>query len=158
MTDLKSRSVKVSTVVGAAGVLGFGLGAKRVESLFAGLPTLRSGDWETVPAAEEVCQVDGFAEKMAERVVQCFPMMTSFIRLCAESGLQLKAPKEPASEPKKVCLSGFRDKGLEKKYNVLPSVTKECEILVCKSFEKETAKMTKAKKLGIEIVLLAEFE
>lgn len=163
MTDLKSRSVKVSVVVGAAGVLGFGLGAKRVENLFACLPTLRAGDWDTVPAVEEVCRVDGFAKKIAERVTQRFPMMTSFIRLCVNSGLQLEgiddAPKEPASERKmKICLSGFRDKGLENKYNVLSSVTKDCEILVCKSFEKETAKMTKAKKLGIEMVLLTEFE
>ncbi len=164
MTDLKSRSVKVSVVVGAAGVLGFGLGAKRVENLFACLPTLRSGDWETVPAVEEVCRVDGFSKTIAERVTQRFPTMTSFIRLCVNSGLQLEgiddvAPKEPASERKtKICLSGFRDKGLEKKYNVLSSVTKDCEILVCKSFEKKTGKMTKAKKLGIEMVLLAEFE
>jgi NAD-dependent DNA ligase len=160
MTDLKSRPVKVSVVVGAAGVLGFGLGAKRVENLFACLPTLRAGDWETVPAVEEVCRVDGFAKKIAERVTQRFPMMTSFIRLCVNSGLQLEGidAQQPASEKMKICLSGFRDKGLENKYNVLSSVTKECEILVCKSFEKETAKMTKAKKLGIEMVLLAEFE
>ena len=169
MTDLKSRSVKVSVVVGAAGVLGFGLGAKRVENLFACLPTLRSGDWETVPDVEEVCRVDGFAKKMAEKVVQCFPIMTSFLRLCVDNGLQLEDDAPPnerglpqpgdkaVSERKmKICLSGFRDKELEKKYNVLSSVTKECEVLVCKSFEMETGKMTKAKKLGIKMVLLAE--
>lgn len=182
MTDLKSRSVKVSVVVGAAGVLGFGLGAKRVETLFACLPTLRSGDWETVPTVEDVCRVDGFAKKMAERVIQCFPVMTSFLRLCMDNGLQLEGVEDPAdglnagpdeerdlpqsgerrkapSERKmKICLSGFRDKALEKKYNVLSSVTKECEVLVCKSFDKETGKMTKAKKLGIKMVLLTEFE
>ena len=58
----------------------------------------------------------------------------------------------------KICLSGFRNKELEKKYTVLPSVTKECEVLVCKSFEKETGKMTKAKKLGVKMILLVEFE
>ena len=195
MTDLKSRSVKVSVVVGAAGVLGFGVGAKRVENLFACLPTLRSGDWKTVPAVEEVCRVDGFAKKMAEKVVNHFPMMTSFLKLCIDNGLQLEgiedstvittaddAPAErsaglssPNAEARafphpgerrkatserkmKICLSGFRDKELEKKYNVLSSVTKECEVLVCKSFDKETGKVTKAKKLGIKMVLLAEFE
>lgn len=195
MTDLKSRSVKVSVVVGASGVLGFGLGAKRVENLFACLPTLRSGDWETVPTVEDVCRVDGFAKKMAERVIQCFPMMTSFLRLCVDNGLQLEdvedstvitaddalkersadglnavpdeerdlpqpgeRRKAPSERKTKICLSGFRDKELEKKYNVLSSVTKECEVLVCKSFDKETGKMTKAKKLGIKMVLLAEFE
>lgn len=158
MADLKSRSVKVSVVVGAAGVLGFGLGAKRVENLFACLPTLRSGDWETVPAVEDVCRVDGFAKKMAEKVVQCFPMMTSFLRLCVDNGLRLEGiTVDPECKMMKICLSGFRDKELEKKYNVLSSVTKDCEVLVCKTFEKETGKMTKAKKLGIKMVLLAEF-
>lgn len=184
MTDLKSRSVKVSVVVGAAGVLGFGLGAKRVENLFACLPTLRSGDWETVPTVEDVCRVDGFAKKMADRVIQCFPTMASFLRLCVDNGLQLEGVEDSTvittddalvpdeerdlpqpgerckapSERKKICLSGFRDKELEKKYNVLSSVNKECEVLVCKSFDKETGKMTKAKKLGIKMVLLTEFE
>jgi len=179
MTDLKSRSVKVSVVVGAAGVLGFGLGAKRVENLFKCLPTLRSGDWETVPTVEDVCRVDGFAKKMAERVVQCFPMMTSFLRLCVDNGIQLESIEDPTvitedhekrdllPQPEeqrnperkmKICLSGFRNKELEKKYTVLPSVTKECEVLVCKSFEKETGKMTKAKKLGVKMILLVEFE
>ncbi len=186
MTDLKSRSVKVSVVVGAVGVLGFGLGTKRVENLFARLPTLRSGDWETVPTVEDVCRVDGFAKKMAERVIQRFPMMTSFLRLCVENGLQLEGVEdstvitaddaleersagalnavpdlpqpEPSERKMKICLSGFRDKELEKKYIVLPSVTKECEVLVCKSFDKKTGKMTKAEKLGVKMVLLTEFE
>lgn len=181
MTDLKNRPVKVSVIVGATGVLGFGLGAKRVENLFACLPTLRAGDWETVPAIEDVCRVDGFAKKMAEKVVQCFPMMTSFLDLCVDNGLLLEGIEDPTVDegvvkerdlpqpgehckalergPKqKICLSGFRDKELEKKYNVLSSVTKECEVLVCKSFEKETGKMTKARKLGIKMVLLADFE
>ena len=183
MTDLKSRSVKVSVVVGAAGVLGFGLGAKRVENLFACLPSLRSGDWETVPTVEDVCRVDGFAKKMAERVVQYFPTMTSFLRLCVDNGLQLTsfseselpqpverreaistcpAPVErelpqPVERRKtKICLSGFRDKTLEKDFHVLSSVTKECEVLVCKSFEKETMKMKKAEDLGIKIILVDE--
>ena len=181
MTNLKSRSVKVSVLVGAAGVLGFGLGVKRVENLFACLPTLRSGDWETVPVVDDVCRVEGFAKKMAERVVTYFPVMTSFLRLCVDNGIQLEsievitaddnapngqnmpAPEERESplnreRKMKICLSGFRDKDLEKKYNVLTTVTKECAVLVCKSFEKETGKMMKAKKLGVKMILFAEFE
>lgn len=171
MTNLKSRPVKVSVVVGAAGVLGFGLGAKRVDNLFACLPTLRSGDWETVPSVDDVCRVEGFAKNMAEKVVIYFPMMTSFLRTCVDNGIQLESievddnvsknvsKNESNRERKiKICLSGFRDKALEKKYNVLTTVTKDCEVLVCNSFEKETVKMMKAKKLGVKMVLLAEFD
>jgi DNA ligase (NAD+) len=163
--------VKVSVVVGAAGVLGFGLGAKRVDNLFACLPTLRSGDWETVPSVDDVCRVEGFAKNMAEKVVIYFPMMTSFLRTCVDNGIQLESievddnvsknvsKNESNRERKiKICLSGFRDKALEKKYNVLTTVTKDCEVLVCNSFEKETVKMMKAKKLGVKMVLLAEFD
>ena len=121
--------------------------------------------------------MDGFGKKMAEKVVQCFPEMTTFLKTCVDNGLQLEGVENivtPASSagplssltqearskaPKvKICLSGFRDKKLEKKYQVLSSVTKECEILVCKSFEKETGKMTKAKSLNVKMVLLEDFE
>ena len=98
MDDLKSRSVKVSVIVGAAGVLGFGLGAKRVESLFC-LPTLRSGNWDTVPTVEDVCKMDGFGKKMAEKVVQCFPEMTTFLKTCVDNGLQLEGVENIVTLP-----------------------------------------------------------
>ena len=107
---------------------------------------------------EDVCKMDGFGKKMAEKVVQCFPEMTTFLKTCVDNGLQLEGVENivtPASSagpssnltqearckaPKvKICLSGFRDKKLEKKYQVLSSVTKECE--VCKSFEKEMSQV-----------------
>jgi len=158
---LKNRSVKVSSLVGAAGVLGFGLGVKRVENLFSHLPTLRSGDWETLPTVDDVCGVNGFSKNMSEKVVRCFPNMTAFLQMCTHNGLQLDmghldAPLDVA-ERTRICLSGFRDDGLKQKYTVLSSVTKECQVLVCKSFEKETDKMKKAKKLGVKMVLLRDF-
>jgi len=170
MNNLKNTTVKVPLLVGSAGVLGFGLGVKRVENLFAHLPTLKSGDWETVPTVDDVCRVDGFGRKMAEIVVQCFPMMTSFLKLCVDIGLQLEENQNQDQDQdqdqdqnqvcqiKKICLSGFRDKELEKKYKILSTVTKDCEVLVCKTFEKETVKMIKAKNLGIKMILLDDFE
>ena len=170
MNELRSNPINVSVVVGAAGVLGFGLGTKRTQNLFTCLPTLREGDWETVPTVDDVCRVEGFAKKMAEKVVQCFPIMTAFLKLCMDNGLKFEtvttgeAPSKPVAPTvvaptvaPKICLSGFRDKDIEKRYTVLSSVTKECELVVCKSFEKETRKMAKARKLGIEIVLLDDF-
>jgi DNA ligase (NAD+) len=155
LNDMKNRKLKVSSVVGASGVLGFGLGAKRVENLFASLPTLRSGDWGTVPTVEDVRNVAGF-DKMAENVVLFFPKMTLFIKMCSDNGLQFEEAEN--DERCKIALSGFRDKDLENKYNVLSSVTKECDILVCKSFEKDTEKMKKARKLGVKMVLLTDFK
>ncbi len=164
MGGLKETPIKVSVIVGASGVLGYGLGVKRVENLFTCLPSLRAGDWKTVPSVDDVCRVEGFATRMAEKVVNCFPMMTMFIDLCLANDLQLvgiydRTVVSVADEPpttKKICLSGFRDKELEQKYTVLSSVTKECELLICKSFESETTKMVKARKLGIKIILVTD--
>jgi DNA ligase (NAD+) len=159
---LKSRSLKLHVLVGASGVLGYGLGAKRVESLFSSLPTLRNKDFKTVPTMEEVCKVEGFAQKMAEKVVNNFPMLANFIEICLQNGLSFDEwntdENITGGHKTKICLSGFRDKTLEMKYEVLSSVTKQCDLLVCKSFEKETLKIIKAKELGIKIILLQDLQ
>jgi len=156
MSKLKSKHVKVHVLVGAAGVLGFGLGVKRVEKLFEYL-----GNWDTIPTVNDVCKVDGFEKKTAEKVINCFPGMITFLKTCINAGLKIDNGSSSSSSSKsmkKICLSGFRNDDLEKKYNVLPRVTKECDVLVCKSFKKVTRKMENAKKLGINMVLFDEFQ
>ena len=170
MSKLKSKHVKVHVLVGAAGVLGFGLGVKRVEKLFEYL-----GNWDTIPTVNDVCKVGGFEKKTAEKVINCFPDMITFLKTCINAGLKIdngsssnsnsnsnssssSSSSSSSKSMKKICLSGFRNDDLEKKYNVLPRVTKECDVLVCKSFKKVTRKMENAKKLGINMVLFDEFQ
>lgn len=161
MANLKRKQVDVSLIVGASGVLGYGLGESRVMKLFARLPSLRSGDLESVPTVKDVCRV-GFSEKSAENIVRYFPMMIRFIEVCVENGIRVSGIDGDNDEfpaiKRKICLSGFRNKKLERKYDVLSTVTEKCELLVCKSFAKETSKMTKAKGLDIDMVLLSDFE
>lgn len=90
ISALKTRWVKASLIVGASGILGSGLGLKRVESLFACLDTLKSGNWRTIPTVEEVMRVEGFAKVTANRVVDSFPDMISFLDMCLENGLKLQ--------------------------------------------------------------------
>ena len=62
-----------------------------------------------------------------------------------------------------VCMTGFRDKELQKKAEKLgckfvDTVSKNTTILVVKDFEKSSTKMEKAKGLGIRIMSKEEFE
>jgi len=156
MMAFKRREIPVSLIVGISGVLGYGLAEKRVKNLFENISTLKNGDYESIPKLSDILKIEGFAEKTARNVIQYFPMMIVFIKVCFICGLQLK--RDVVEEKMKICLSGFRDKELDLKYDVLPNVTKNCQLLVCKSFAKETTKMITAKKFGIEMVLLSEFK
>lgn len=158
MKALKNREIPVSLIVGVSGVLGYGLGEKRVKNLFENIATLKNGDYESIPTLSDVLMIEGFAEKTAKSVIQYFPMMIVFIKVCIICGLQLKRDVVEEVEKIKICLSGFRDKELDQKYDVLPNVTKNCQLLVCKSFAKETTKMITAKKFGIKMVLLSDFK
>ena len=62
-----------------------------------------------------------------------------------------------------VCMTGFRDKELQKKAEKLgckfvDTVSKNTTILLVKDFEKSSTKMEKAKALGVRIMSKEEFE
>jgi DNA ligase (NAD+) len=152
LTKLKSKSIDIHVLVGSAGLLGCGLGAKKVVNLFTKV------NWDVVPSVEDVCKIEGFAKKTAEMVVKHFPSMISFVKLCIAHGLIVDGlvGGVDQSKKKRICLSGFRDPKLEKKHIVLASVTKDCELLVCKS-SNQTSKMKKAEMLGVRIISLEDF-
>jgi DNA ligase (NAD+) len=163
LTKLKSKSIDIHVLVGSAGLLGCGLGTKKVVNLFKNIHS-----WDTVPSVEEVCEIEGFANKTAEMVVKHFPSMISFVKLCIANGLLVDGFTSNSSEnllgveqslKKRICLSGFRDAKLEEKHIVSASVTKDCEFLVCKSLPStnQTSKMKKAEMLGIRIISLKDF-
>ena len=89
MTNLKKRSILIPTIVDASGVLGHGLGIKRIRILFASLPTLRMNNWKTKPSLNEVSQIHGFSKKTSEKIIQQYPTMINFLDKCLDHNLQL---------------------------------------------------------------------
>jgi NAD-dependent DNA ligase len=153
MYELKSKPIDVPKIVGYSGVLGYGLGVKRVEKLLEDL-----GDIYKIPSKNRVIRVEGFSEKTAEKVVENYSMMLKFLDLCVSNGLKFASKKKKNPNVLKVCMTGFRDKSLEDACILSSSVTKDCDYLVCKDKTKESGKTKKAKQLGVKIVSKDEFE
>ncbi|ATE87074.1 NAD-dependent DNA ligase [Shrimp hemocyte iridescent virus] len=167
MNKLKENEIKVATLISSSGTLGYGVGEKRIEILFETIP------YEKIPSLEQICKIEGFGKKLAEKILENYENMLEFISECKLNGLRLdifaneisnesENPKktkstEMKSEKIKICLTGFRDDSLADKYIISNSLTKDCKYLVCKSVLKETTKMIKAEKLGIQIVSREEF-
>ena len=123
-------------------------------AIFEDVISVMSHDSSTIKDRKG-CDPDRFREKMTDDMTDD---MTYDATTSAARDIRERQNNLNVSPKKKICLTGFRDKKLEKKYDVLPMVTKDCELLVCKSFEKETYKIKNAKKLGIRIVLFDELE
>jgi len=153
MSEVKSKPIEVSKIVGYSGVLGYGMGVRKVEKLLDDL-----GDISKTPSMNRVMQVEGFSDKTAEKVVENYPMMLKFLDLCVANGLQFAGKKKKNPNALKVCMTGFRDKNLEDSCIVSSSVTKDLDYLVCKDPTKDSEKKKKAEKFGIKIVSKDEFE
>lgn len=151
LAKVKQKPIQAHVLVSASGVLGQGIGEQKTAAL------LNTLGYATVPTLEEIMAIEGFAKKTAEQVLKNFPDMQAFIETCKNNNLQVvinyKNPNRPI-----ICLSGFRDKTLEEKFEVKDNLTKDVQYLVVLSKDKITEKMKRAQEYGIQIITRDEFE
>ena len=145
LTKVKHEPIQAHLLVSASGVLGQGIGEQKTAALLNNL------GYMTVPTLEEIMAIEGFAKKTAEQVLKNFPNMQEFIETCKNNNLQVvisyKNPNLPI-----ICLSGFRDKTLEEKFEVKENLSKDVQYLVVLSKDKMTEKVKKAQEYGIQII------
>jgi DNA ligase (NAD+) len=145
LTKVKHEPIQAHILVSASGVLGQGIGEQKTAALLNNL------GYMTVPTLEEIMAIEGFAKKTAEQVLKNFPNMQEFIETCKNNNLQVvisyKNPNLPI-----ICLSGFRDKTLEEKFEVKENLSKDVQYLVVLSKDKMTEKVKKAQEYGIQII------
>lgn len=84
--NLKTQNIKLETLIGGSGVLGYGIGAKRVFLIFKNLPTFLSKK----PTINEITQINGISETIGLKIIKNYDMMIKFILLCLKEGLNLK--------------------------------------------------------------------
>ena len=99
----------------------------------------------------KILDVNGVGSKVALAFINGF--LSLDLKNCPFDYIILDEKKDG----ERVCFSGFRDKEMEKKleemgYVIVPSVTKETNILIVKDKTKSSSKIEKAKKQGIKIV------
>lgn len=160
------KEVKVSTILGASGVLGFGIGQKRMDALLLDIPDLLSVYKKK--SAEEmrdmIMTVEGFsfitAEKISGNLKYADMLMTQLGKYCS---FQKEIRVSESLKGQKIVMTGFRDKKLEEDIaqrggKVTGTVSKNTTALVVAKKEgKLTGKLDKASKLGVPIYTKEEF-
>ena len=133
------QGVTVPLVLGASSVFGFGMGVRKIKSLFEGYPEILN-DYKNLSREElkeRVMQIEGYSEKTADKIVDNIRYADKFIEKISlyasfrenivnnEDPAILTLPSNASSPPlvsgaskkslegMKIVFSGFRDKNLE---------------------------------------------
>lgn len=160
------KDVKLSVVLGASGVLGYGIGTKRMDLLLLSIPNLlQIYKTKTQNQMKEmIMTVEGFSEITAGKIAENLKYADQFIsKLKKFATFKVENRVSDNLVGQKFVMSGFRDKKLEEDITsrggqVTGSVSSKTSglILIQKS-ENLTGKAEKAYQLGIPIYSKEEF-
>jgi len=162
------QNLSIPLVLGASGVFGFGLGKKRIETLFKDIPDILTiyKNISRDEMIERVLNVEGFAEKTALKIVDNLIWADKLILLLSEFATFEKEIIENDNEfifSKKFVMSGFRDKNLENEIvrkggKIVSSVSKNTDFLIVKNLNETSSKIIKARELSIRVIEVEEFK
>lgn len=162
------QNISLPKLLGAFNVFGYGIGPKRVESLFNGI----GGDYFTLYISlpedkflEKVLSIDGFGDKTGKLVVKNTPVALAFYNMIKPFATFASANKTESNnlEGKQFVVTGFRDKALEETITsrggkMTSAVSKKTDgLIVADKSGKATGKRQKAESLGIPVYTKEEF-
>lgn len=160
------KSVKMSTIIGASGVLGYGIGVKRVEALLQAHPDLLQ-IYKTKSKKELlgiITSVEGFSDIIAEKVIDYLPYADKFVENMKKyTTIKEQVRVSSTLNGMKFVMTGFRDKKLEEEIaerggKVTSSVSKgTTAVIVAEKVTKLTGKLEKAEEYGVPILTKTEF-
>ena len=150
-------------------VFGRGFGEKSFNKIFEKYPNILIDDESKKDKINQLLTVDGVAKITAEKFVDKIP---EFLKFLKDADLDYKLDEKEVDPDlntdhelygKKIVLTGFRDKNLLdrlKKIGAEPSgsVTKNTFAVIVKDKDEDTGKADQARKLGIKIMTIDEFE
>lgn len=161
------QNVKISDVLGASGVLGYGIGSRKIEALLLDMPDLftlykKKNKEELV---QLITSVHGFSLITAVKIADNLKYADQFLQKISKYAT-FKTNKRVSDQFKgeKIVMSGFRSKELETKIaerggKVNTSVSSATTILIVADKNAPlTGKAQKAQENGIPIYSRAEFE
>ena len=159
------KNISISLLLGASGVFGLNIGTKKVELLFNAFPNILDiyKDYSYEELYNEIINIEGFSDKTTTQIIDNLEWAEKFIKNM-DKYITLK-DERPISDDLlnyKIVFSGFRDKILEEKIKkrggkVVTSVSKNTTLLVVADIYETSAKIKKAKELGIDIYEKEEF-
>ena len=145
----------IVNVLSASGVFGFGLGEKKIQTMFDKIPNVMKMNEEEV--RKVLLKMNGFSDKTVDKIISNMENAKTFYD-SIKSHITIDINNTTLVNEytnENVVFSGFRDKQLEdfikKSGGTLSnSVSRKTTLLLVKS-DKQTDKYNKAKEYGIEI-------
>lgn len=154
----KSKTLEVSVFLNGLGISGVGLvGWQKICQVFPTIEQLKSAQ------KEQIAEIDGFAEKSAQAIVQGLDQNKSLIQSLLEAGITLTVSDTPAalagqtigvfvvtgslSKPRADIEQDIRKNGGK----LGATVSKQTKALITNDQESSSSKFKKAKELGIPI-------
>jgi DNA ligase (NAD+) len=160
------QGAPLAKIMGASGILGRGMGAKRLQVALNKHPDLLSMSPDD--AARALRGVEGFAAKTADQFAATIPAFKEFLRETGITGYTVgKAPAAAAVDGRfagaKIAFTGFRDTDLTERLEaegaeIVGGVSKNTTLLVVKAEGEGTGKADKAASLGIPVMTKAQLE
>jgi len=160
------QNIKIPTLLGSCGVLGYGMGRKKIEALFLAIPDLLSiYKKKTVREMKNmIMSVEGFSDLSAEKIVGNLKYADLFVeRMRKYATFEVQQRVSDSLKGNKYVMSGFRDKKLEDEIakrggKVTTSVSKNTTgLILATKGGKLTGKPLKAQQLGVIIYSKEEF-
>lgn len=157
------QDVTISNVLGASGVFEFGMGKKRITSLFNDFPDIL--DKYKIMSKNElinrILRIEGFADKTAQQIVDNIKWADQFIQAINHFATFKQKVVGDSMKDIKVVLTGGRDKKLEEEImlrggKILSCVSKNVNVVIIAG-SKPGKKLQKAYDLGIEILNKEQF-
>lgn len=162
-------------IISASGVFSKSIGQKSLEKLVEHFDLF--GD--EIPSLKQLVRINGFSIQTAQQIIDNYSTMKQFLNKCIDYGIKFSHENELTTkqseinimnpgvinivgtlktcavlmDKKKICVSGFRDENLSKKFIVCDHLTKDCTMLVVKDLNKETSKTKLAQSWNIPIIL-----
>ena len=161
------KNVKKSLVLGSSGVLGYGIGVKKIDTLFLYIPDLMEiySTKSEKELVEMIKGVEGFSDKTAVKVAQNLKYGDIFLQKLSKYATYRKEIRVSENmKGMKFVFTGFRDKKLEDEVaqrggKTVSSVSKNTTALIVASkVGKLTGKLEKASSLGVPIYTREEFK
>lgn len=163
--------VEMSKIAAASGVMGIGIGEKKIQLVVDEHPDILEQDLSLSEMTELVEQIKGF-KTMSVHFATGLRKLKTFLEEHPQITLKKEIVFESESEEeheqrefenKIVVFTGFRNEDMEKKIKklggkVTDSVSKKTNLLVVAQRYSNNSKEIKAEALGIEIITREEFE
>lgn len=171
----KLNSAGLAKLMSATNLFGRGMGERRIQSVLDVYPGILLSSDSSATKIKKVASIDGFALKTAAAFVD---HIDDFVKFAKNNGL-LKRIEEMSSVAKSadassidkshvlygksVLMTGFRNKALEEKVKavggkIASAVSKNTDYVVVIDMDESTGKAEKARKLGLNMLLVDDFE